>query len=129
MAKNSVPSKLPTSPRPKKVTPKPTSAPAKAKKPQVPAAVAKPAKAKAATPAKAAKPAPAKRPPPAEGTFTWHNLQEALRDASTAKEVQEIMQAEINGPARLRWLLRIQGRLQILRNDEELTYIESIAKG
>jgi hypothetical protein len=115
------------------VTPKPTSAPAKAKKPQVPAAVVKPAKPKAATPAakvvKAAKPAPAKRPPPAEGTFTWHNLQEALRDASTAKEVQEIMQAEIDGPARLRWLLRIQGRLQILRNDEELTYIESIAKG
>lgn len=125
MAKSkATPIKLPPSPRPKKVT-------AKAKSPE-----------KAAKPVKVSKPAPAKPAPAAtkpapkaapqqekDGLFTWHGLQEALREAATSKQVSEMMQAEIHGPARLRWLLRMQGRLQILRNDEELTQIEAVAKG
>lgn len=118
--KKSAPAKLPASPRPKKVTAKPKGA-AATKKPQVPAPVAKPA----APVGKVAQPVA----PTAPGIHSWHSLQEALRNATSSKQVQEIMKAEIAGPARLRWMLRIQGRLQTLRNDEELTLIESIARG
>lgn len=61
-------------------------------------------------------------------TFTWHDLQEALRNAETSQDVANIMKAEQNGPARLRWMKRIQGRFNTLRQAEEATHLESIAK-
>lgn len=61
-------------------------------------------------------------------TFKWHDLQEALRNAETSQEVAKIMKAEQKGPARLRWMMRIQGRLNALRYAEEVAHLESIAK-
>jgi hypothetical protein len=51
--------------------------------------------------------------------FNWYELQEALMKATTEEEVKKIMEDEESGPKRLRWILRMQGRLGVLRRERE----------
>lgn len=67
-----------------------------------------------------------KRPPPI--THSWLVLQNQLRECETSSQVRTILEDELRGPARIRWLKRIQGRLSSLRAVEEIAYLESVAK-
>lgn len=67
-----------------------------------------------------------KLPPPV--TYSWLGLQEKLRECETSEAVAEVLNEELRGPARLRWLLRINGRLGALRAEEEVAYLTSKAK-
>lgn len=67
-----------------------------------------------------------KLPPPV--VHSWLELQEALRNCETSEEVREILNDELRGPARQRWLLRINGRLGALRAIEETEYLISKSK-
>lgn len=107
MATKKSQSQPPTSPRPKKVTPKPDDLSA-------PAAVAQPAGSAPPVYARTAS-----TPLVKDTLYTWHGLQEALRVARTVEEAENILEAEKKGPNRLRWLLRIQGRRQVLRGEAE----------
>ena len=51
--------------------------------------------------------------------ITWHDLQVVLRECTTEDEVAKLMKAEKEGPNRVRWLLRMQGRFRALRTDRE----------
>lgn len=51
--------------------------------------------------------------------LSWHELQEVLRGCSTEDEVSKLMETEKAGHNRLRWLIRMQGRLRSLRTDRE----------
>lgn len=66
-------------------------------------------------------------------TYTWHELQEKLRACTTEAEVEELMEAERGtpdnpGPSRLRWLMRMQGRLRTLRADRENAELAAASK-
>lgn len=58
--------------------------------------------------------------------LSWHALQKALRACTTEKQVEELMQAEINGLRRKRWLLRMNSRRSVLRSERELNEIEAL---
>lgn len=60
-------------------------------------------------------------------TLTWHALQEALRNCTDEKEVEALMAAEADGPCRRRWLLRMNSRRSVLRNERELAEITKLA--
>lgn len=51
--------------------------------------------------------------------FRWHALQKKLRECTKEEEVQRLIDDERKGPNRSRWLLRMQGRLRVLRNARE----------
>jgi hypothetical protein len=51
--------------------------------------------------------------------ITWRELLAQLSKCETEAEVQEIIDAEKQGGNRLRWLVRAQGRLRVLRNHRE----------
>ena len=51
--------------------------------------------------------------------ISWHDLQEVLRECTTEDQVAKLMEKEKNGPNRLRWLVRMQGRLRVLRTERE----------
>lgn len=51
--------------------------------------------------------------------ITWHKLQDALAACKTDAEVQVILDAELAGPNRPRWINRIRGRFKVLRNERE----------
>lgn len=65
-------------------------------------------------------------PPPV--VFSWLELQKQLRACETSSDAETILREEIRGPSRLRWLLRINGRLGALRTIEEAKYLNSVAK-
>lgn len=54
-----------------------------------------------------------------ETELSWHELQEKLRECTSEEEAQRIMDAEKAGPARFRWMKRIQGRIRTLRKERE----------
>ena len=56
----------------------------------------------------------------AQKEITWHELQEALRCATREDTVQALIKAEKKGPNRARWLMRMQGRLNVLRRAREV---------
>lgn len=60
-------------------------------------------------------------------TLTWHALQEALRNCTDEKEVEALMTAETEGPCRRRWLLRMNSRRSVLRNERELAEIAKLS--
>lgn len=60
--------------------------------------------------------------------ISWHSLQEALRECKDEASVTKLMEAEKAGPNRLRWLMRIQGRLRVLRTERENAELTSSAK-
>lgn len=60
-------------------------------------------------------------------TLTWHALQEALRNCTDEKEVEALMAAEADGPCRRRWLLRMNSRRSVLRNEREIAEIAKLA--
>lgn len=68
-----------------------------------------------------------KRIPPPE-VYSWLELQKKLRECETSSDAETILREEIRGPSRLRWLLRINGRLGALRTIEEAEYLTSVAK-
>lgn len=68
-----------------------------------------------------------KRLPPPD-VHSWLVLQEKLRECKTSGDAETILSEELRGPARLRWLLRINGRLGALRAEEEVAYLKSKAK-
>lgn len=51
--------------------------------------------------------------------LTWHELQQSLRECKTEADAQRLLDEEKKGQARVRWLMRIQGRLRVLRNERE----------
>lgn len=72
--------------------------------------------------------------PQATESITWHGLQERLRKCSTEAEVQALIDAErgtdsVPGPNRLRWLMRMQGRLRVLRTKRENEELISSTEG
>lgn len=69
-----------------------------------------------------------KAPPRKRETYSWLKLQEVLRECETSEQVKAILKDEIKGRSRLRWLIRINGRLSSLRTLEEAQYLESVAK-
>lgn len=70
----------------------------------------------------------AKKQPRKPEAYSWLALQEVLRGCETSEQVQVILQDEIKLHARLRWMLRINGRLTALRQEEEVAYLESVAR-
>lgn len=66
--------------------------------------------------------------PVSDRVYSWHDLQQALRKAETVEQVEAILRAEAAGPARLRWLTRIQGRRAVLRSIEESEQLAKLAK-
>lgn len=51
--------------------------------------------------------------------LTWHQLQEALMACTTEAEAEALLAAEKAGANRLRWMVRIQGRIRVLRRERE----------
>lgn len=51
--------------------------------------------------------------------LTWHQLQEALMACKTEAEAEALLDAEKKGANRLRWMVRIQGRIRVLRRERE----------
>ena len=60
--------------------------------------------------------------------LSWHELQQALRDCETEKDAEALIKAEKKGPARIRWLLRMHGRLRVLRDERENAELFAAAK-
>lgn len=51
--------------------------------------------------------------------LTWHALQEALRKCKTEEDAATLFTEEKTGKNRVRWLIRIQGRIRVLRTERE----------
>lgn len=51
--------------------------------------------------------------------ISWHELQGVLRECTKEEEVAKLMEEEKAGLNRLRWLVRMQGRLRALRTERE----------
>jgi hypothetical protein len=49
---------------------------------------------------------------------TWRETQEKLRLCETKEDVQKLMDEEVAGANRSRWLNRMRGRYKVLRNQE-----------
>lgn len=61
-------------------------------------------------------------------SLTWHELQAALRRITNHQDAEALLNAELSGSARLRWLLRIQSRRNVLRNEAEITELTNRAR-
>ena len=55
----------------------------------------------------------------AKRNVTWHELQQVLMETTTEEEVLALIKAEQKGPNRARWLMRMQGRYNVLRRQRE----------
>lgn len=51
--------------------------------------------------------------------LTWREAQDALRDCENEEQVQQLIDAELAGPNRMRWLNRMRGRFKVLREERE----------
>ena len=56
-------------------------------------------------------------------SITWHQLQKELKKCDTVEKVEALMKTERETANRARWLLRMQGRLNVLRNEKETAEI------
>jgi hypothetical protein len=51
--------------------------------------------------------------------LTWRELQDAVIACKSESDAQKLFDAEVAGRNRARWLVRIRGRIRVLRNQRE----------
>ena len=58
-----------------------------------------------------------------QSSHSWRELNARLQKASEV-ECLQMLNDELHGPARLKWLMRIRGRFKVLRDERENRELE-----